>query len=447
MSLRRILENYLSQDPVSFHMPGHKHGRDIFHGVDLTTLDWTEVDELDNLHDAHGAIAMLEERLSSFWGSFATKLSVGGSTACNLAGILGSAPRGSKVLIDRNAHRSVYNAIRMAELRAEYFYPLTTSKEEWTEFLRRHDDAVLVLWTYPTYEGICFDLVDQIAQCRSELPHAVTMVDEAHGAHLVLSDSLPTDALRCGADVVVQSLHKTLPALTMTSVLHFSREFSSRKPLRFESIRERIDWYLAAIQSSSPSYILMCSVEEMMDVLEGGFVSVDRWLEELAYLRSELDRRGLLLSVPGSRFDPSKILMRCSPQQVSILAREYGIRFELATDSYALLMVSPSNRRSDSERLLRAMDALAEFPAPGGGSQLAFSHCRMKPPLRRLESWELIGKPSERVPLRQALGKIAAQSVIPYPPGIPVVVAGEVFGEDEIAFLERCGYTDCVIIS
>ena len=222
-------------------------------------LDQTELTGLDDLHAPEGVIAEAQELAASFFGAKHTRFLVSGSTIGNVAMILGSIKRNEIVLVQRNCHKSILNGLELTGAKPVFLAPAyDKEKERYThpsqdtiqKAMQRYPEAKALILTYPDYFGSVFDLKDIVEMAHeSSMP---VLVDEAHGVHLKTSKTLPLSALEAGADVVVQSAHKMAPAFTMSSYLHLNSEFISISS---------IDRYLRMLQSSSPSYLLLASLD------------------------------------------------------------------------------------------------------------------------------------------------------------------------------------------
>ena len=243
---------YGKSDVYPFHMPGHKRKSLSF--PNPYEIDITEIDGFDNLHYATGMIKEAEVRGAELYHSKRCFFLVNGSTCGLLAAISAATRRGDKVLVARNCHKAVYHALYMNELQAEYLYPSITKNgiqgqitaEQVQESLYENPDAVAVILTSPTYEGIVSD-VAKIAEVCHE--HGIPLiVDEAHGAHFGFGGGFPENAVKLGADAVIMSLHKTLPSFTQTALLHLTSDLIDEK---------RVERYLSIYETSSPSYIFM----------------------------------------------------------------------------------------------------------------------------------------------------------------------------------------------
>lgn len=450
MSIKKLID--LRKNGISFHMPGHK-SRLLFNGSIPLKYDVTEIQGMDNLHNAEGKILNLEERLSKLYNSYKTRILVGGSTAGILSAILGSTSPGQTVLVNRNAHRSVYNAIKIGKLKAKYFFPQICGVgvpagfgEDFESFLKSTsplsssgsidseiDAPAAIIFTYPTYEGILYDLKSAIKSVRSYYPEAVVIVDEAHGAHLFLENP-ELSSISMGADIIVQSLHKTLPSLGMSAVLHFGNTVAAHKHYNQKS--ESINWYLGAIQSSSPSYLILVGIAEMLDIIElnGKEMNlelkknVDAFYEKMS--KSELTR-GFLYSESefgGKKRDFSKILLRLGYPQEEFLREKHNIFAEMCDGKSCLFMASICSVKEDFERLYEALVDLGKVIECGGldlNSSVVRKECR-------------VGE--KFIDLDGAEGKISGEDIIPFPPGIPLVLEGEVIDEKIIANLRSAGY-------
>ena len=262
--LDQALETYGKSKAYPFHMPGHK--RRNMGIADPYQVDITEIHGFDNLHDPQGYLLEAMEHLQNLYGSDHSYLLVGGSTAGNLAAVFAAADQGQELIVGRNSHRSVYNGAYLRRCRLHYLYPRPWAgasfsgeilPEDVEEALLRYPESRGVLITCPTYEGVMSDVGEIAEVCHR---HGVPLiVDAAHGAHLGFSPFFPPSPVKEGADLVVMSLHKTLPSLTQTAVLHLRGERISR---------ERCEKFLSIFQSSSPSYVLMDSMVKCIRYLE-----------------------------------------------------------------------------------------------------------------------------------------------------------------------------------
>lgn len=262
--LYKNLIEYSNSDYYPFHMPGHK--RNIEDGVSPFSYDITEIDGFDNLHNPQGILKIAMEEAADFYGTDKTYYLVNGSTCGLLSAICGVTSRGDKILVARNCHKAVYNAIYLNELTPVYINPEYIemyginggiSPEAVQYGLAENPDIKAVIITSPTYEGVVSD-VQRIAEIvhKKGIP---LIVDEAHGAHFGLHKCFPQSAVKLGADIVIQSVHKTLPSLTQTALLHIRSDIVNVS---------EVERFLHIYQSSSPSYVLMSSIDECINKLK-----------------------------------------------------------------------------------------------------------------------------------------------------------------------------------
>lgn len=470
--LERLTE-YAGSDAYPFHMPGHKR-REIPDGIpggfpDPYGIDITEIDGFDNLHHAEGILKDAMETAAAIYGADRSWYLVNGSTCGILSAVFAATENGGKILTARNCHKAVYHAICLNRLEAEYLYP-----EEITEFringgIRAEDvrkalekDAMrcagnsgdvrgkitkiqAVLITSPTYEGVVSD-IRAIADAAHEYGIPL-IVDEAHGAHLEYADqchSFPKSALEYGADIVIQSLHKTLPCFTQTAILHVKGKLVDQ---------DRISRYLSMFQTSSPSYLFMAGMERCIRYMDGDGRNemiryekrLERFMERMEGLQvlEVLDREicGKYRTVAG--WDPSKIVvstMRAEDfhgeELAETLRRKYHLEMEMTAPEYVIAMTSLMDTEEGFERLgtaLLEIDGALRRRTESGRKEKAASETpeglesKLSHPVRRMLICEAMDADTERTAFQDTVGKASAEFVYLYPPGIPIIAPGEVF--------------------
>ena len=470
--LERLTE-YAGSDAYPFHMPGHKR-REIPDGIpggfpDPYGIDITEIDGFDNLHHAEGILKDAMETVAAIYGADRSWYLVNGSTCGILSAVFAATENGGKILTARNCHKAVYHAIYLNRLEAEYLYP-----EEITEFginggIRAEDvrkalekDAMrcagnsgdvrgkitkiqAVLITSPTYEGVVSD-IRAIADVAHEYGIPL-IVDEAHGAHLEYADqchSFPKSALEYGADIVIQSLHKTLPCFTQTAILHVKGKLVDQ---------DRISRYLSMFQTSSPSYLFMAGMERCIRYMDGDGRNemiryekrLERFMERMEGLQvlEVLDREicGKYRTVAG--WDPSKIVvstMRAEDfhgeELAETLRRKYHLEMEMTAPEYVIAMTSLMDTEEGFERLgtaLLEIDGALRRRTESGRKEKAASETpeglesKLSHPVRRMLICEAMDADTERTAFQDTVGKVSAEFVYLYPPGIPIIAPGEVF--------------------
>ena len=354
-----------------FHMPGHKRQAVTPYLTDPWKEDITEITGFDNLHHAEGILKEAQEYAARIFRAEQTWFLINGSTAGILAAVSACTSPGGKILMARNCHKAVYHAAYLRQLKTVYLYPSREmslglnggiSPEDVEIALEKHRDIQAVLITSPTYDGILSD-VEKIAQAahRYGIP---LIVDEAHGAHLPFHGSFPKSALYLGGDLVIQSLHKTLPSLTQTAVIHRQSDLVSG---------ERLERFLGIYQTSSPSYVLMASMTACLRYLEEeGKKAFDGYVFRLEQCRRKL-RQMKNLYLPGKEIrgqgdifdlDLSKILISGAgtgtegPVLHRILREKYGLEMEMEAPGYVLALTSVMDTEEGFERLIQALEAI-----------------------------------------------------------------------------------------
>ena len=265
-SLFAKLKNYSESDYYAFHMPGHKRNLDLMQGTSPYRIDITEIDGFDDLHHAEGILKEAQERAARVYHADETHFLVNGSTVGILSAIMGTTRKGDSILVARNCHKSVYHAIYLNELDPVYLFPKFDTElglsteidvEDVKEALRANPKIRAVMIVSPTYDGVVSDIEAVAAVCHEA--GCPLIVDEAHGAHFGFHPYFPKSANMYGADLVINSLHKTLPALTQTALLHVNGNLVNRR---------KVKRYLDMLQTSSPSYILMASIDACIHAVE-----------------------------------------------------------------------------------------------------------------------------------------------------------------------------------
>ena len=536
-NLYEKLSSYAESDYYGFHMPGHKRNRNVT-GVSLPYgIDITEIEGFDDLHHAKGFLKQAQERAAEVFHGEETCFLINGSTVGILSAVLGCTQRGYKILMARNCHKSVYHAVYMNELEAEYLYPVfdrelngevrpedvqrileeeriiaekgkrtnsemkkrvnserekrtdsemkkRVNSEKKTRISSEKEKIRAVVITSPTYDGVVSD-VARIA----EIVHAYgipLIVDEAHGAHFGFHPYFPENSNVKGADVVIHSIHKTLPALTQTALIHMNGIFADR---------EKIKKYLHILQTSSPSYILMAGIDACVGWLgsEKKDAAFDDYVKLLKETRNQLKKLRHLQMIETENFDFSKIVISVKGTRYSgrelykLLLEKYHLQMEMAAGTYVLAMTSVGDIREGFQRLVQALHEIdgnlekenglplsgidrnlekenepilsvidkklkEENPRPLSESELTLDSenggigltAAGIPRLEQVFSSskaELAGKQNPEsvsaLPWSCCCGKISMEYAYIYPPGIPLIVPGERISKEVIARIEE----------
>lgn len=463
-SIFEKLEQLEKSDIYPFHMPGHKRNSDIAYIP--AQVDITEIDGFDNLHHATGILKNAQQQASDIYHSDRTWYLVNGSTVGILIAISAVCTnKGGTVLIARNCHKAVYNAVYLNRLNVKYLYPKkvefdgvsifgSISAEQVKRCISENNDIKAVVITSPTYDGIVSDISNISKICHEN--NIPLIVDEAHGAHFVLGEEFPKSALECGADVVIHSLHKTLPSMTQTALIHLKGNLVSEK---------LIERYSGIYQTSSPSYVMMAGMDSCVRFIENdGRKYLDEYLNNMHKFSKAVENLKMLkvyIKNVGLKdvFDKdiSKILIFCSNAIEKCsknkydgqwlydeLLHKYHLQMEMAEANYVIALTSILDRKDGFERLAEALleideklvcecrincekscfnDNLTEE-----AEQLPYEDkmsFEMPAPKIEYSVYEALTMPTKTVSLKECAGFISAEYIYLYPPGCPIVVPGE----------------------
>lgn len=428
------LLQFQNEDRYPFHMPGHKRRLSNELSSDMFGWDITEIDDFDDLHNPKGMILESMEEIKKFYQTKKSWYLVNGSSSGNMTAVGAVCKRGDAILIGRNCHKSVYQAVELFGLDPYYVYPDynpvfgmygAVNAKAIEEKLKNHPEIKGVVITSPTYEGIVSDV-----ETISELCHryqAALIVDEAHGAHFHFSDYFPDSSIKKGADVVIQSLHKTMAVPNQGALIHLCSD-------RVEE--ERLKRYQAIFQTTSPSYVLMASMEYGIYHARANEKLWKEYEENLSFYREkwkQLSKLHLLTEKDFTEdklydYDKGKLVISTEKTKISgneladRLLREYGLQMEMSEKNYLIAMTSYMDSRKGFERLDQALweiDRLLEKEE---------NHKEFVVPVE-CEKVLLPGEARDKkriwTDMRDALGKIAGEYVYIYPPGSPILVPGE----------------------
>ncbi|MBP5222027.1 MAG: PLP-dependent transferase [Lachnospiraceae bacterium] len=462
------LTEYAKVTDYPYHMPGHKRRAFGALSPEILRMDITEIDGFDNLHEPEGILRSLQERAALLYGADESFCLVGGSTCGILSAVSAALPMGGHLLMSRNCHKSAYHAIYLRKLKVTYLMPPVMEEfgvfdavapEQVRDALEKDPSIGAVLLVSPTYEGRISD-IRKIAETVHSYGK-ILIVDEAHGAHLGLGltrePGCAGNSCRAGADLVIHSLHKTLPAPTQTALLHVNGSRVDRQLLRR---------YLRIYQSSSPSYLLMAGIDNALQMMEEDgdrlFVEFHRQFHQLlSELLHKCRHLRFLTAIPdvekaadfvnSREQDIGKLSVfpagcgMTGRQLYDRLRLQYHLQPEMASDSFCLLMFTVGDTKEGYQRLL---DALIEIDSQaqeqGENSLKDIPRCGKElltklPAVDQMcrEAWDL---PGEEVPLTECCGRTSADFINLYPPGIPLLVPGERITKELLAAIE--GYME-----
>ena len=453
-SLYEKLINYGKSDFYGFHMPGHKRNGEIMENGLPYQIDITEIEGFDDLHHARELLKEAQERAARVYHAEETCYLINGSTSGILSGLLGCTHKGGRILAARNCHKSVYAAIYMHELDVEYIYPEYDEKtglngaidadavrrillEDRNEHCGKTTISAIVI-TSPTYDGVVSD-IRRIADTVHEFGIPL-IVDEAHGAHFGFHPYFPENANQQGADVVIHSLHKTLPSLTQTALIHLNGNLINR---------ERVRKYVHMLQTSSPSYVLMASMDECIRFLEREQDAFVLYQERLKKLRRELKKLKKLQLVETNAYDCSKIVISTKNtvkgQEVytgKILYEElltsYHLQMEMASREYVLAMTSVCDTEEGFRRLKEALFQIDESLERKEIDNTSMELPRLQRVYTSAEAENLSEEKSnvEILLPKECQERISLEYAYVYPPGIPLIVPGERISEKAVELLQ-----------
>lgn len=469
------LEAYSKENIVPMHMPGAKRNSELIgrYMDDMPApyeIDITEIDGFDNMHNADGMIKKAFEKTAALYGADESLFLVNGSTAGNMAAICGVTDKGDSIIVARNCHISVYNAIILGELDAIYVYPQYDDEYGYYKgiSLREIKDAVeknesigkdikAVVITSPTYEGNVSDIKNIAAYLHEH--NIPLIVDEAHGAHFKFSCEFPQTAVEQGADIVINSVHKTLPSLTQTAVMHINYGYVNVS---------KVKRYWNIYQSTSPSYILMGSIDRCMSIIEkDGEYLFENYISKLKILRNKLGQLKNIKLIDSD--DISKIVIGCdnAKKLYDILLNEYGIQLEMSSLKYAIAMTSIFDSEEYYDRFYNALCEIDRRYNANNINNSANNNQNYAERYNIFNNTSSIKKADIKVNIadfkNEALmsiakalnegdkngydkimmndsslyGRISAKMVYVYPPGIPILCPGEIISENVVNIISK----------
>lgn len=456
------LESYCASGMMPYHTPGHKGGKGAppymqkLFGQALRR-DLGLMYALDDLFQPEGPLRGAMELAADLYGAGRTFFSVNGTTACIEAMILAVCRRGDYIIIPREAHRSVISGLILSGAVPVYMESRFADAEQISlgpdldslkAAVQSCPQAKAVLLTYPTYDGVACRLSDMADYAHR---HGMfVLVDEAHGAHLPFCSDLPKPALECGADCAAQSTHKLTGSLTQTSMLHCRRGFP---------LTDQVSAAMALVQSTSPHYWLLASLDSARQQLAlHGEELVAKAVELARFVRDGINHtEGLhsfgpqeLAAYQGvGGFDETKITIDFSGagmtgRQAEQLLRAEGMEAELTAANHVLALMTIGDDEASAAALCRACRRAAAMAERKGQVVCAIREMPLPPPRVVLSPQDGWNAEKERISFADAEGRIAAETVTFYPPGIPVVAAGEMITAEAAAYIRekmKQGYT------
>ncbi len=446
------LLSHMNKKSISCHVPGHKNsavfhskGKEIFE--ELLKIDMTELDGLDDLHAPEGPILEAQLLLSQLYNTERSYFLINGSTCGNLAVIMGVCNEGDVVFVQRNCHKSVLHGLMLAKVKPIFLQ--TNYNEDWgtaegvlpqtlEKALVKYPNAKALVLTYPSYYGIGGHIQDLV--CKAHQSGLCVIVDEAHGAHFIAGEPFMKSSLAYGADYVVQSAHKTLPAMTMGSYLHRNHGAPHS---------EKVELYLQMLQSSSPSYPIMVS----LDLARSYIGTLSK--EDLQYTKDQIVRfKSQLRKISGIKvlekfeedYDILKLTIQAqgpfSGYDLQSKLNQAGVYVELA-DPYNILFVLPILKQGQYypyNEIIRAIEKIVFQLNQQTRARETLSITKMDNDKELTELAlsfnEMKNKKTCFISIEDAENKIAAETITPYPPGIPCILNGERLNKKKILYIQ-----------
>ena len=454
-SLYEKLKIYGKSDAYPFHMPGHKRNTKLMKELmDRDQLflpyeiDITEIDGFDNLHHAEGILLEAQKRAAALYGAGQSFYLINGSTCGLLASIFACTDQHGKILMARNCHKAVYHAVELRELQTIYLYPQKyqikdpQEKNIWTgkseingvispkdveNALRGNKDIQAVVITSPTYDGIVSD-VEAIAQIVHKY-EKILIVDEAHGAHFGFHPYFPENSLKKGADLVIHSLHKTLPSMTQTALLHVNKEA--------EKLTEQVKKYLDIFETSSPSYVFMAGMDQCVQLIkERGDELFEAYAEKLEQFREEIKDVPHIHLLPlqnHEKMDSGKLIIAADgmngQELADLLRKGYQLEMEMAAAGYVIALTSIADTQEGFDRLKNALIHISKTISTSfveiTEKNERMSREEFQQPEQLLTISEADKCEKEIITLAESKDRVCGEYIYLYPPGIPLVLPGE----------------------
>ena len=463
MPFVEALEAYRKEHFVPFHTPGHKIG------IEAPQLlkDWMGpalpydlgvMYALDDLHEPEGELKEAQELTAELYGADCCWFSINGTTALIEAMIMGTVGPNETIIIPREAHRSVISGLVLSGAKPVYMdcqfderwgIPLGVSLEDAVRIMEAHPKAKAILLVYPNYYGVGVDIVNIVKEAHKR--GLIVLVDEAHGPHLPFSESLPIGAIEAGADLVAQSTHKSVGSLTQTSwLLGQGKRINKRRITQMHQM----------LQSTSPNYIFLASLDMARHQLATvGKDLVSRTVELSLYLRNELHKISGVSTLEYAdieervaNYDCTKVLIDTKELGLTgvvfeRMLRKQRIEVELVQAHHVLVLLTIGDTKASVDALIKAVQAVSDevlngsyatdHGLDGNFDVLSKNSVVLPEPVVRVTPRNAMYAHREQVPLRDALHRIAGETIAYYPPGIPCVAVGEVISESVLQYIEN----------
>jgi lysine decarboxylase len=452
------LVEHAKKNPIQFHIPGHKKGAGIdpefrnFIGDNALSIDLINIGPLDDLHAPKGMIKKAQELAAEAFGADYTFFSVQGTSGAIMTMVMAVCGPGDKIIVPRNVHKSVMTAIVFSGAVPIFIHPeidknlgishgITTDAVE--KALEQNPDAKGVLVINPTYFGVSADLKKIVEIAHSY--HVPVLVDEAHGVHIHFHEELPLSAMQAGADMAATSVHKLGGSMTQSSVLNVREGLVS--PQRVQSI-------LSMMTTTSTSYLLLASLDVARKQLATkGKELIDKTIELANYTREKINNinniycigKEILGSKATFDYDPTKLIIPVFELGITgydvekWLRENYQIEVELSDLYNILCIVTPGDTKQEVDMLITALQELSDSFQLKNNPQDDNKERILLPniPVLALTPRDAFYAKTEIVPIEESAGRIIAEFIMVYPPGIPIFIPGEIITEDNLTYIKK----------
>ncbi|MDQ0162110.1 aminotransferase class I/II-fold pyridoxal phosphate-dependent enzyme [Aeribacillus alveayuensis] len=450
------LLKHIEKKPIQFHIPGHKKGAGTspefreFIGHNALAMDQINIGPLDDLHSPHGIIKEAQELAAEAFGADYTFFSVQGTSGAIMTMVMAVCGPGDKIIVPRNVHKSVMSAIVFSGAVPVFIHPevdknlgishgITTDSVK--KALEQNPDAKGLLVINPTYFGICADLKQIVDLAHSyNIP---VLVDEAHGVHIHFHEDLPLSAMQAGADMSATSVHKLGGSMTQSSVLNVKEGLVSA---------HRVQAILSMLTTTSTSYLLLASLDtarkqlaiEGHDLIEKAIKLANQTRKEI----NEIDHlycvgEEILGTMATFDYDPTKLIISVKElgltgYDVEVWLREnYQIEVELSDLYNILCIITPGDTEYETSILVKALKDLSDHFKHQADQSVKPSVLLPNIPVLALSPRDAFYSETEVVPFEESAGRIIAEFVMVYPPGIPIFIPGEIITEENLTYIKK----------
>lgn len=450
------LIEHAKKNPTQFHIPGHKKGNGMdpefraFIGDNALSIDLINIGPLDDLHQPKGIIKAAQDLAAEAFGADYTFFSVQGTSGAIMTMVMSVCGPGDKIIVPRNVHKSVMSAIVFSGAIPVFIHPEVDkelgishgiSTDAVKKALKKHPDAKGVLVINPTYFGISCDLKQIVEIAHSY--HVPVLVDEAHGVHIHFHEGLPLSAMQAGADIAATSVHKLGGSMTQSSILNVKEGLISRK---------RVQSILSMLTTTSTSYLLLASLDVARRSLAiDGHEMIEKAIQLAERTRQQINEiahlycigKEILSSKATYDYDPTKLIITVKELGITgydvekWLRETYNIEVEMSDLYNILCIITPGDTERETDLLVTALHSLAEEFRHQADKGIIPKVLLPEIPLLALTPRDAFYADTEVIPFEQSVGRIIAEFIMVYPPGIPIFIPGEIITEDNLNYITK----------